>query len=146
MKTIAAVVFIVWSSRIPAWAALGEPHDSIQLDMQRLKGSRTTRQMPGYSVEEITRPDGAILREFVSPQDQIFGVAWQGMTMPNLTQILGPSAEAFQKATEGTHHRGPLSVHVGQLVVETGGHMRSFRARAVRRDLLPSGVSEDVVQ
>ena len=102
--------------------------------------------MEGYSVEEITRGDGSILREFVSPDGQIFGVAWQGMTMPNLSQILGPSSDVFQKATQGTHHRGPLSVHVGQLVVETGGHMRSFRVRAYRLDLLPKGISEEVVQ
>ena len=146
MKIIAVLSLLVCAGTIPAWAALGETHDSIQRDMQRLKGTRATREMPGYSVEEITRGDGAVLREFVSPQGQIFGVAWQGMTMPNLTHILGPSADAFEKATQGSHHRGPLSVHVGQLVVETGGHMRAFRVRAIRQDLLPAGVSEDVVQ
>lgn len=145
MRIIPTIVFLAWSG-IPAWAALGQPHESIQFDMETLKGKLVTKQMEGYSVEEITRGDGAILREFVSPNGQIFGVAWQGMTMPNLTQILGPSADAFQKATQGTHHRGPLSVHVGQLVVETGGHMRSFRVRAYRLDLLPKGISEEVVQ
>jgi hypothetical protein len=146
MKIMAAISFLVCSSTVPAWAALGQSHESVKFDMEMMKGQRATRELAGYSVEEITRPDGAILREFVSPQGQIFGIAWQGMTMPNLKQLLGPSADAFQKATEAPRHRGPLSVHVGQLVVETGGHMRAFRARAIRLDLLPSGISEDVVQ
>jgi hypothetical protein len=146
MKINAAFLFLLCSSPVPAGAALGQPHESVKFDRQLMKGSLATREMRGYSVEEITREDGAILREFVSPQGQIFGIAWEGMTMPNLTQLLGPSADAFQKATEGPHHRGRLSVHVGQLVVETGGHMRAFRVHAYRLDLLPSGVSEDVVQ
>ncbi|HUI76275.1 MAG TPA: DUF2844 domain-containing protein [Bryobacteraceae bacterium] len=146
MRILVAVSLLVCSSTIPAWAALGQSHESIKFDMQVMKGKLATRELPGYSVKEITRPDGAILREFVSPQGQVFGVAWQGMTMPNLPQILGPSADAFQKATQARPHRGPLSVHVGQLVVETGGHMRAFRVRAIRLDLLPSGISEDVVQ
>jgi len=145
MRILATIVFLT-SSYVHAWAALGQPHESVQYDMETMKGKLVTREMPGYSVEEITRGDGAILREFVSPEGQIFGVAWQGMTMPNLNQILGPSADVFQKATQGAHHRGPLSVHVGQLVVETGGHMRSFRARAYRLDLLPKGISEEMVQ
>jgi len=143
---ILAVLLFLSCSPIPALAALGQSHESIQADMQVLKGKLTTREMPGYSVEEITRGDGAILREFVSPQGQIFGVAWQGMTMPNLNQLLGPSAEAFQQARQGVHRHGPISVHVGQLVVETGGHMRAFRVRAYRLDLLPSGISEEVVK
>jgi len=146
MKMIVAVVLIVWICTVPARAALGEPHESVQLDMQRMKGTLVTRQLSGYSVEEIKRPDGAILREFVSPDGKIFGVAWQGMTMPNLTQILGPSAADFQLATAGPHRRGPLSVHVGHLVVQTGGHMRDYHVRAYLDNLLPSGVTEDVVQ
>lgn len=145
MRIISTIVFLACSG-IPAWAALGQPHESIQYDMQNLKGKLVTKQMEGYSVEEITRGDGSILREFVSPAGQIFGVAWQGFTMPNLNQILGTSADVFQKATQGAHHRGPLSVHVGQLVVETGGHMRSFHVRAYRLDLLPKGFSEELVQ
>jgi len=145
MRILPAIVFLA-ASAIPTWAALGQPHASIQYDAETMKGKVVTKQMEGYSVEEITRGDGSILREFVSPAGQVFGVAWQGFTMPNLSQILGTSADVFQKATEGVHHRGPLSVHVGQLVVETGGHMRSFHVRAYRQDLLPNGVSQEVVQ
>ena len=146
MRIMATVVFLLCTTSFPALAALGRPHESVRFDTEMMKGQRTTREMSGYTVEEITRADGATLREFVSPQGQVFGIAWEGMTMPNLTQLLGPSADAFKKATEGTRHRGPLSMHVGQLVVQTGGHMRAFRVRAYRLDLLPSGISEDVVQ
>jgi len=146
MKSIAAIVWIVCSCTLPARAALGEMRDSIHGDVQTLKGELTTREMSGYSIEQITRADGATLREVVSPQGLIFGIAWQGPTMPNLTQVLGPSSVAFQKATQPVHRRGPLSVHVGQLVVETGGHMRAFHVRAYLVNLVPAGISEDVVQ
>ena len=100
MRIISTIVFLACSG-IPAWAALGQPHESIQYDMQNLKGKLVTKQMEGYSVEEITRGDGSILREFVSPAGQIFGVAWQGFTMPNLNQILGTSADVFRKLHRG---------------------------------------------
>ncbi len=147
MRMTVAILLLACASTVPALAALGETHESIQHDAEMLKGKVATRQMSGYSVAEITRGDGSVLREFESPEGQIFGVAWRGFTMPNLTQILGPYADEFHKAIPTDHpHHGPLSVHVGKLVVETGGHMRAFRVRAYRLDLLPSGVNEDVIQ
>lgn len=143
---MAAFLLLVWSNTIPARAALGQSRDSIRSDVQTLKGNLTTQEMPGYSVERITRADGAVCREFVSPEGQVFGIAWQGPTMPNLAQILGPLFEVFQKAAPPVRHRGPLSVHVGELVVETGGHLRAFHVRAYLTNLVPGGVSEDVVQ
>ena len=146
MRFIAAVSLIVWISTVPAWAALGERRDSIKSDTDMLKGQLSTQAFPRYSVDQIKRGDGAILREFVSPQGQVFGFAWQGPTMPNLAQLLGNYAEAFKKAAESSHHRGPLSLRIGPLVVQTGGHMRDFRVRAYLANQLPDGVSEEVVR
>ena len=66
--------------------------------------------------------------------------------MPNLSQLLGSYFPAFHEANQSTHRRGPLSIHAGPLVVETGGHPRAFRVRAYVANLLPRGISEDVVQ
>ncbi len=149
MKRFLPSVIFLFGPAMPAWAVLGQAHESVESDTQTLKGRRVMRELNGYTVDEITRPDGAILREYVTPGGQVFGIAWQGMTMPNLKQLLGPSAAAFVAATQtgaGPRHRGPLRVHTDQLVVETGGHMRDFHMRAYRLDLLPQGVSADVVQ
>jgi hypothetical protein len=61
--------------------------------------------------------------------------------MPNLAQLLGPHFAAFQQAAQSAHRRAPLAVRVGQLVVETSGHLRSFRVRAYLIDQLPNGLS-----
>jgi hypothetical protein len=146
MKHIAAVFLIVVSSTIPAWAVLGQSRDSVQSDADALKGTVTTTEMSGYSVEQINRSDGVVLKEFVSPEGKVFGITWKGPTMPNLSSLLGPYFLSFQQANTSTHRRGPLSVHTGPLVVETGGHLRAFHVRAYLSDQLPNGVSEDVLQ
>lgn len=146
MKRIAALLLIMVSGTIPAWAVLGQSRESVRLDAENLKGTQTTTEMSGYSVEQINRTDGVVLKEFVSPEGKVFGISWRGPTMPNLSNLLGPYFPAFQQANQSTHRRGPISVHTGPLVVETGGHQRLFHVRAYLADQLPSGVSEDVVQ
>ncbi|SRR5579864_7320965 len=147
MKTIAVVLLIVMNSTVSAWAALGQSRESIKEDTARLNGKVMVTEMRGYAVHQITRDDGAVLREFVSPHGQVFGITWEGRTMPNLKDLLGPSAQAFQQATETTHpRRGPISLHLDNLVVETGGHMRDFHVRAYRLDMMPEGVTEDAVR
>jgi hypothetical protein len=146
MKSIAAILLIVVSSTNPAWAVLGQSRESVRLDAQNLKGTQTTTEMSGYSIEEINRNDGVVLREFVSPEGKVFGITWKGPTLPNLSNLLGPYFPAYQQANQSTHRRGPRSIHSGALVVETGGHMRAFHVRAYLSDHLPSGVSQDVVQ
>jgi hypothetical protein len=146
MKSIAAIFLIAVSSTVPAWAVLGQSQESVQTDAQTLKGTLTTTEMSGYSVQQINRDDGVVLKEFVSPEGKVFGISWKGPTMPNLSQLLGLYFAAFQDANRSTHRRGPLSIHTGPLVVETGGHLRAFHVRAYVTVLLPSGVTEAVVQ
>jgi hypothetical protein len=146
MKSIAAVFLILANGTIPAWAVLGQSRDSIRSDAQSLKGTLTTTEMSGYSVHQIQRNDGVVLKEFVSPEGKVFGISWRGPSMPNLSQLLGSYFPAFHEANQSTNRRGPLSIHAGPLVVETGGHPRAFRVRAYVVNLLPRGISEDVVQ
>jgi hypothetical protein len=145
MKSLAAILLILVSG-IPAWAVLGQAQDSVQSDAQTLKGTLTTTEMSGYSVAQISRNDGTVLKEFLSPEGKVFGISWKGPTMPNLSQLMGPYFLSFQQANSSTHRRGPLSVHTGPLVVETGGHQRAFHVRAYLSDQLPGGVTEAVVQ
>jgi hypothetical protein len=146
MKSVAAIFLIAVSSTVPAWAVLGQSQESVQADAQSLKGKLATIEMSGYSVQQISRDDGVVLKEFVSPEGKVFGISWKGPTMPNLSQLLGLYFAGFQDAHRSTHRRGPLSIHAGPLVVETGGHLRAFHVRAYVTDLLPGGVTEAVVQ
>jgi len=145
MRAVAAILLLFWVT-LPAWATLGQSRDSVQSDQALLKGRLSTAEAQGYTIHQITRDDGGVLKEFVSPDGQVFGITWQGPTMPNLAQLLGSHFAEFQKAAKSAHRRGPLTVHVGQLVVETSGHLRSFHVRAYLINLLPNDISPEAVQ
>lgn len=100
----------------------------------------------GYSMQEVRAASGAAVRTYVSPAGVVFGVAWQGAAMPDMTQLLGAHFADFQAAARNHARRGPLYVKVGTLVVETSGHMRALRGRAFLTDAMPAGVTAAVVQ
>jgi hypothetical protein len=131
----------------PAKAALGDTVASIQADRVSLKGQLRSRSEPGYSVQEITTPNGTVVREFVSPSGVIFAVSWSGPTIPNLQQTLGTyfaryqAAVTTQRATgarSGHHH---LQIRTPSLVVHAGGHMRQHFGLAYVPSLLPQNLS-----
>jgi len=103
--------------------------------------------MQGYTLHEITRPDGTLVREFVSPAGIVFAVSWQGPSLPNLAQLLGKYFPQFQQAAHsGAHRRGPIVVRSGTLVVESSGHMRAFHGRAYLTSHWPDNLTKEVVK
>jgi len=142
------VVFsIVFLGPTPAWAVLGGSVASVASDQQRLRGELRSTAADGFSIHEITAEDGVVVREYISPGGQVFGLSWRGPVRPNLAPLLGEYFPAFQKASRSAaRRRGPLVVRTDQLVVEMGGHMRAFHGRAYLPDLLPATVSAAVVR
>lgn len=145
-----ALLLLACAAGLPAWAVLGQPVQSVEADRVHLKGQIRLIQRQGYSVQRIAAADGGIVREFVSPDGIVFGVAWSGPAAPDLHQLLGAYFTAFQKAARQTQtprrRRGPLAVQVDGLVVEVGGHMRAYRGRAYVESLIPTSVNQAVVQ
>jgi hypothetical protein len=100
-----------------------------------------------YTVHEITGDDGTLIREYVTPAGKVFGVSWSGPTIPDLEQLLGTYNAEFQTAIRAKRgRRSSAAVHNPDLVVESSGHMRAFHGRAYLNSMLPTGVTEDVVQ
>ena len=100
-----------------------------------------------YSVREVQTEDGGTIREYVSAEGKVFGVAWAGPTMPDLRALFGEHFETFrQGVSTRPHGRGPLNIVSPDLVVQSGGHMRAFRGRAYVPQLLPAGVSGDEIE
>jgi hypothetical protein len=90
---------------------------------------------------------GATVREFVSPAGMVFGVAWQGVAMPDLRQLLGTYFDQYVAAAASRHiHRAPLLIELPGLVVHSSGHMRAFAGQAYLPQNLPPGVSATDVQ
>ena len=131
----------------PARATLGEDAKTVELDRQQIRATRQIAARSAYSVHVLQAAGGAQVREYVSPAGVVFGVSWGGPTMPNLRQLLGAHFDTFVASPNrqrGGH--GHLAVHEGSLVVESGGHMRSFHGRAYLSDALPAGVLADDIQ
>jgi hypothetical protein len=131
-----------------ASAALGGDVTSVEADRQQMKATRAVTAHEAYSVHEITAPYGTVVREYVSPDGQVFGVAWLGTTVPNLHQLLGDYYSQFDQAAAAQRtprRRGPLVINEPGLVVAAGGHMRAYRGKAYIPSLLPAGVQpEDI--
>ena len=125
-------------------AALGESSDSIASDKKALKavGSATVTSSK-YTVHEF-QSGGTTIREYVSSSGIVFGIAWKGLTYPDLTPLLGTYAAEHKKAASHAK-RQPGSRHSkiksDNIVVEKWGHMRNLQGRAYVPDLIPEGVT-----
>jgi Protein of unknown function (DUF2844) len=150
MKTAWAVLFAMLLGAAPCWAVLGEYENSVATDQHVMRGQVRAIARQGYSLREITGPGNAVVREFVAPSGRVFGVAWQGQFMPNLKQLLGTYFTNFQKAaTEQRRVRGPrqpVVLRSDEVVIVSGGHMRSFSGMAYVPSLVPQNVSREVVR
>jgi hypothetical protein len=101
----------------------------------------------GYNLHQITTSDGSVVSEFVSPAGKVFGVSWQGHSLPDLPQLLGSYLTDFQQGqrTQVVRRRAVM-IQADNFVFSSVGHLRSFRGRAYVPGLVPSGVTAEVVQ
>ena len=126
----------------PAYAALG--------DIAAPVAGAATRTLAGGAASVVRYVDagGTTIDEYVATANgEIFAYAWQGPTMPNVQVMLGRYAASYQTGAAAllAAQRGDL--HAGRVerpdvVVETGGQMRSYVGRAWLPVALPAGVSK----
>ena len=143
---LAGVVVIAGSAAWPARASLGGTQASVETD--RLQVGATLRVLPSaaYSVHELQTPSGTVVREYVSPAGIVFGVAWQGPSMPDLRQVLGTYFDRYVEARATRKARGPVAIEQPGLVVQSAGHPRAFVGRAYIPEALPQGVTADAIR
>jgi hypothetical protein len=131
----------------PGFAALGGNEESVVADQSKFKAERTVTAQGRYNVHAISRADGTLIREYVSPAGTVFGVSWKGPALPDLSQLLGASFAEFKNSLRsGPGRRRIAVVRSGDLVVESTGHARGFYGRAYLNSTLPSGVTPEMVQ
>src|SRR6516164_1092609 len=126
----------------PAWASLGDNLTSVQNDQAHLKGSLRSVATQHYVKHEIQVPTGQVVREFVSPEGTVFGVAWEGPSPPDLQQVLGSYFDTMKQAVaaQQRHGHGPVSIETSGFVFQQGGHARNFHGRAYVPAMVPQGV------
>ena len=147
LKIYLGAIVVLLLGCIPGFAVLGQYENSVTTDQQRMRAQLHETARQGYSVKELGTADGRTVREYVSPAGLVFGVAWQGPTMPNLQQLLGSYFEQLNQAPRPRRQRGaPLVVRGKNFVLVSGGHMRSFHGAAYVPSLLPSGIPAEVVR
>lgn len=134
----------------PSAAELGGDLNSVTADQARMKATLRSTQTSSYAVHELQAATGTVVREYVSSAGKVFAVAWHGPFLPNLRDLLGqyftPYSQAIQAAKFHHPGRSPVLIQQSGLVVESGGHMRSFAGKAYVPQLLPEGTSAEEIQ
>jgi len=147
---LAGIAVLAFGLCLPAFAALGGDVSSVQTDQAYMRASIKTTAGQAYTLHEIKTPAGTIVREFVSADGKVFGVAWRGPSMPPMQQILGtffPQFSAGVEARQSGHvRRGPLNIQEPGLVVQNNGHPRGFFGRAYVPGMLPQGITPDQIR
>lgn len=147
MGNLSTAFMIVVIAALPAWASLGKNFDSVAADQRHMAADMRSTAQNGYAVHEMTSPYGERVKEFATPAGVVFGISWSGPVMPDLKQLLGDYFAEFQQAAQAAGpRRRALLAESEHLVIESAGHMRSFRGRAYVPTLVPAGVSAEVVQ
>jgi hypothetical protein len=147
--TIWGLLLALTLGTVPAWAVLGQYESSVSVDQQYLVSKDSVQAFPSYKVHQLTTAKGTVVREYISPQGLVFGVAWQAPFMPNMQQLLGSYATNLQTATRAQtqvrHLRG-LIVRTNDFVFSNSGHLRFWRGSAYVPSLVPNNVSVEVVR
>jgi hypothetical protein len=96
-------------------------------------------------IRSIVDSGGTTINEYATRDGLIFAYTWQGPTMPDLARLLGPYAEPYRaKAATQLGEFGHLHasrVEQGDVIVESGGQMRSYVGRAWLPAAIPGGFS-----
>jgi hypothetical protein len=142
----AGVALLAWVVGLPVHAALGGSEASVEADRLHVDGTQRVLRMPAYSVHEMQTPSGTVVREYVSPEGIVFGVAWQGPSMPDLRQVLGSYFDRYVDAVTQRKARGPVAIAQPGLVVQSSGHQRAFVGHAYIPEALPPGVGADSIK
>jgi hypothetical protein len=146
----AILAAVVLTTTLPAFAGLGEELSSVQADQAHVQGTLRTTQTSSYTIHEIQSPTGTVVREYVSPSGKVFAVAWQGPWPPDMRQILASYFGQYQQSAQAQANsrtgRRPLVIEQPGLVLQSGGHMRSFAGRAYIPEMLPQGISAEAIR
>ena len=100
-----------------------------------------------FQVRTTTDEGGTRINEYSTPAGQIFAYTWQGPTMPDLKTLLGGFYDSWRDGAASAQASGS-ALHATRIarpdvIVESGGQMRSYVGRAWLPGALPAGVSAD---
>ncbi len=148
-RLFVATVFVAATLPSSVWAELGGTVASVQNDTVHMKGTLRSVATREYTMHEIWTPTGHMVHQYASAAGMIFGVSWEGPTLPDLRQLLGETyfAKFQQAAAERQRYgRGPLLIEMPEFVFQQWGHLRDFHGRAYLPQSLPPGIDASVIR
>jgi hypothetical protein len=141
-----ALLLLVMALTRPAFATLGENVATVQSDQAHMRANIRMTRTTAYTTHELQSPNGTVVREFVSPAGMVFGVSWQGQSLPDLRQVLGKYFDQYVQGMQKRAGHGPRIIQEQGLVVQVAGHQRSLSGRAYLPEMLPTGVRAEEVR
>jgi hypothetical protein len=120
-------------------AALGEDQSSVQADQRAWGASVTVSARGATTVHTQLLPNGITVRQYLDSSGSVFAVAWDGPILPDFARLLGTHFAVYAQAVR-QQSRG-VNVHRVDLVMESGGMMRSFGGRAYLPGKLPADLA-----
>jgi hypothetical protein len=148
-KAILSAVLVLALGSMPAWAGLGQPEASVTSDQLHMKSEHRVQDFQAYKVHELANTEGAVVREYVSPEGTVFGITWQGRSTPDMNQLLGNYVNNFQTATRDQtqiRQRRGITIKTNDFVYTNFCRMGVCSGSAYAPKLLPGNVSAEVVR
>jgi hypothetical protein len=148
-KAILSAVLVLALGSMPAWAGLGQPEASVTSDQLHMKSEHRVQDFQAYKVHELANTEGAVVREYVSPDGTVFGITWQGRSTPDMNQLLGNYVNNFQTATRDQtqiRQRRGIAIRTNDFVYSNFCRMGVCSGSAYAPKLLPSNVSAEVMR
>jgi hypothetical protein len=130
-------------------ATLGGTLDSIESDRRALFAVRgSSESHSAFTVHQIDR-DGTFVREYVSFDNVVFAIAWNGIRSPDLNTLLGSYAARYRKAVAQAPHQPGMrhnTINTDDIIVQRWGQVGDLQGRAYVPALVPAGVSIDEIK
>lgn len=148
-KTILSALLVLVLASVPVWAGLGQPEASVTSDQLHMKSEHRVQQFQTYKVHELANTEGAVVREYVSPEGTVFGITWHGRSTPDMNQLLGNYLNNFETATRDQTHIVPrrgITIKKNDFVYTNFCRMEVCSGSAYAPKLVPSNVSVEVMR
>jgi hypothetical protein len=151
MSLIIRLIILVWAGiSVPAYAALGGDESGISRDavVTRMELRAVVPIEKRYRMHVLRDTARNVsVRQYVNPDGKVFGVAWDGQTKPDLSQVLGPYFTRYTTAATGHGMARQLrSIDQPDFVLRVSGHMRHFTGSAWVPELVPANVDPTEVK
>jgi hypothetical protein len=122
-----------------ALATLAGDLASVRSDTLAFGASASQSAQGAATVYTQSLSNGLLVRQYVDASGLVFAVAWEGPVLPDFERLLGTAFQTYAVAVR-QQKRG-VTIQTPDLVIDSGGMMRSFVGRAFLPAKLPSNLT-----